>query len=89
MGSEMCIRDRPIIASVHDAGNEVNVDGITGFNINLDEKNALADGIIKLLSNKSLRSEMGKAAYAHWSDNYQFPHFKSRFMTIVRNNLLT
>jgi len=67
----------------------VNIDGTTGFNVNLDEKNMFVNALVTLLSNDALRAEMGTAAHNHWKENYQFSHFKSRFLDIIRNNLLT
>jgi len=81
-------RSIPVIASIHDAGNEVNLDGVTGFNVNLDEPDTLAAALINLLGDYELREKMGKAAHAHWDVNYQFSAFKTRFLEVVHNNIL-
>ena len=76
-------RGIPVIASTHDAGAEVNVDGVTGFNVSLDEKGMLADRLIRLLSSPQLCDEMGAAGQRRWREHFRFHAFRDRFMTIV------
>ena len=76
-------RSVPVIASVHDAGQEVNVDGETGFNVSLDRKNELADRLIELLTNADQRRRMGENGLARWREHFRFSRFKDRFLAIL------
>lgn len=70
----------PVIASVHDAGQEVNVDGVTGYNVDLDRARALEERLIYLLSNTDRAIEMGRAGLTRWQTEYRFSAFKHRFL---------
>ncbi len=73
----------PTIASVHDAGREVNVDGVTGFNVDLDRPGELSDRIICLLASEPLRRKMGEAGRRRWRENFRYASFKSRLLPLV------
>jgi phosphatidyl-myo-inositol dimannoside synthase len=72
----------PVIASIHDAGQEVNVDGETGYNVSLDRHGALGDRLVELLSSPSLLRQMGAAGRARWHELFRFSAFKRRFLPI-------
>jgi phosphatidylinositol alpha-1,6-mannosyltransferase len=74
----------PVIASIHDAGNEVNANGVTGFNVNLDDPNELADRIVELLSNPEQARAMGAAGRERWRESFRSSAFRDRFIPIVR-----
>ena len=42
----------PVIASIHDAAPEINLDGQTGYNVNMDRPAELPERIIQLLKNR-------------------------------------
>lgn len=69
----------PVIASAHDAGREVNVDGLTGYNVSLDRPGELADRLIRLLGDGALRRRMGAAGHARWREHFRFSAFEQRF----------
>jgi phosphatidylinositol alpha-1,6-mannosyltransferase len=69
----------PVIASTHDAGQEINAHGETGFNVSLDESDELANRLIELLDDATLRSRMGQAGFARWRSHFRFSAFRSRF----------
>jgi phosphatidylinositol alpha-1,6-mannosyltransferase len=73
----------PVIASIHDAGQEVNVDGQTGYNVSLDRPGELGDRLVELLSSPSLARQMGAAGRARWHEHFRFSAFKRRFLPIV------
>lgn len=73
----------PVIASIHDAGQEVNVEGETGYNVSLDRPGELGDRLVELLSSPSLLRQMGAAGQARWSEHFRFSAFKHRFLPIV------
>lgn len=71
-------RGLPVIASRHDAGQEVNVDGETGFNVDLDRPGELADRIARLLGNDALCAAMGAAGRRRWRTHFRYSAFRSR-----------
>jgi len=81
--TEAMQRSIPVIASVHDAGNQVNADGVTGFNVNLDNPAELSDALIKLLEDRRLRKKMGAAALQRWNDHFTYPAFRDRLTSIL------
>ena len=73
----------PIIASCEDAGQEINADGVTGFNIRLDRTGELAARIIELLRNPDLATQFGHQALQRWRDHFTFSRFHERFSAIL------
>lgn len=69
----------PVIASIHDAGAEVNVDGVTGYNINKDAPEELPERIIQLLQNADLAQTLGHAGQQRWRQHFRLSSFVSRF----------
>ncbi|HMO24938.1 MAG TPA: glycosyltransferase family 4 protein [Tepidisphaeraceae bacterium] len=81
-------RGVPVLASVHDAGQEVNVDGQTGYNLNLDNGlEAIADRIVTLLSSPGLVREMGEAGRQRWFEHFRYSCFRTRFSEILEGFL--
>jgi phosphatidylinositol alpha-1,6-mannosyltransferase len=78
-------RGLPVIASVHDGAREVNVDGETGFNIDLDQPEQLADRLVALLRNPPLRSRMGAAGQQRWLEHYRLSCLRSRLLPIIED----
>lgn len=72
-------RGLPVIASREDAGQEINIDGETGFNISRDSPSEIADALIELLRDPDLAQQLGMAGYARWRDHFRFAHFERRF----------
>ena len=70
----------PVIASRQDAGQEINIDGETGFNIDLGSVTELPDRIIYLLENPDLAQAMGLAGYKRWAEHFRYGAFKERFL---------
>ncbi len=73
----------PVIASVHDAGAEVNAHGESGFNVDLDQPGDLTRRLIELLGDRNKAREMGKAAQRRWTDHFRGSAFRQRFTAIV------
>ena len=73
----------PVIASIHDAGQEVNVDGQTGYNVSLDRPRELGDRLVELLSSPSLMRQLGAAGRVRWHEFFRFSAFKRQFLPIV------
>jgi phosphatidylinositol alpha-1,6-mannosyltransferase len=70
----------PVIASVHDGGQEVNVDGVTGYNVDLDRQNELAERIVYLLQNSEHALALGRAGVERWQRYFSFHSFARRFL---------
>jgi phosphatidylinositol alpha-1,6-mannosyltransferase len=77
----------PVIASVHDAGSEVNVDGQTGYNVNLDREGELAERIVHLLRNPDHAAQLGNQGRARWHEQFRYSAFRERFLPILREFL--
>lgn len=73
----------PVIASVHDAGKEVNADGETGYNVDLDRRGELGDALVTILRDEGKRRSMGHAARARWRTKYRRSAFDERFVALV------
>jgi len=73
----------PVIASIHDAGREVNVDGTTGFNVDLDQPGQLAARLVTLLSDAELRWRMSAAGQERWHGHYRLSCLRSRFLPLI------
>jgi phosphatidyl-myo-inositol dimannoside synthase len=69
----------PVIASVHDAGNEVNADGVTGFNVDLDRADDLTEKLIFLLEEPDKARAMGQAGRQRWREHFRYSAFARRF----------
>jgi phosphatidylinositol alpha-1,6-mannosyltransferase len=78
----------PVVASIHDAAPEINLDGITGYNVNLDNRSELSDRLIFLLRNPDESKKLGLQGQARWSQNFNFSSFRSRFLPLL-NEFLT
>jgi len=73
----------PVIASIHDAGNEINLDGISGYNVNLDLQYHLPEKIIEILSDPQLADFLGKQAFDRWDKFFRFSVFEQRMRGIL------
>jgi phosphatidylinositol alpha-1,6-mannosyltransferase len=74
----------PVIASTHDAGGEINLDGVTGFNVDLGRPAELGDRVIELLSDAALRRRQGEAGRQRWAEYFRYSAFRERFLGILR-----
>ncbi len=77
----------PVVASVHDAASEINVDGVTGYNVNLDNPDELPGRLVELLRSPATARSMGRAGQARWEANFCFGAFRERFSKILREFL--
>ena len=73
----------PVIASTQDAGCEVNVHGVTGYNVGIERESDLVDRVIALLADPSLARSLGANAFALWRERYRFSAFRERFLALV------
>jgi phosphatidylinositol alpha-1,6-mannosyltransferase len=77
----------PVIASVHDAAQEINLDADTGFNVNLDHPGALDDRVIHLLRNPDDADRLGLNGQRRWRDHFTYTAFARRFTPHLRQFL--
>ena len=77
----------PVIASVHDAGAEVNITGVTGFNVSLDSSDDLAVRLIELLKDRHLCGRMGGAGQQRWREHFQYAAFSRRLSALIETAL--
>ena len=68
----------PVIASIHDAGSEVNADGVTGFNVDLDKADDLTEKLIFLLEDPDKARAMGQAGRQRWREHFRYSAFARR-----------
>ena len=77
----------PVIASIHDSGGEVNADGETGYNVDIDRPDELPERIIELLKNRDKASVMGAAGQRRWMKHFRYSAFRDRFAPILHDFL--
>jgi phosphatidylinositol alpha-1,6-mannosyltransferase len=75
----------PVIGSVHDAAREVNADGVTGFNVDLDRPGELGARVVQVLSEPALGRALGQGALQRWQDEMRFARFAERFRPLLRS----
>ncbi len=73
----------PVVASVHDAGREVNVDGKTGYNVDLDRPGELAERLVALLKMPDLATRLGANGKQRWREHFRFSAFERRLQAIL------
>ncbi len=79
----------PVIATVHDAGGEVNVDGESGYNIHLERPEELPERLIELLSDPRKAVALGQRARDRWARDFRFSAFYARFSVLLEEFLDT
>lgn len=77
----------PVVASIHDAAPEVNVDGETGYNVDFARAGELADRVIHLLRDPDEAARLGANGRHRWAQEFRFSAFRERFLPIVREFL--
>jgi phosphatidylinositol alpha-1,6-mannosyltransferase len=70
----------PVIASMDDGGQEVNVDGITGFNVARSNKERLIEILVALLRDRDYARAFGEAGHTRWLQLYAFSAFRQRLI---------
>jgi phosphatidyl-myo-inositol dimannoside synthase len=77
----------PVIASIHDAGQEVNQHGETGYNVDLDKPGQLTDRLIELLRDPDRASILGENGRRRWFERFRYSAFRTRFTPILNRFL--
>jgi len=73
----------PCIAGTQDAAPEIVEQGKTGFLVDPDNIQELAETIIQLLENPLLRKQMGEAGLRRSKTCFTFDQFKARFSSVM------
>ncbi len=73
----------PVVTSDIGGSTEINVDGETGFIVPKGDAKALAEAVITILTNKSLRVKMGQAARKRVEENYSFEILTNKFLELI------
>jgi phosphatidylinositol alpha-1,6-mannosyltransferase len=76
-------RGLPVIASSADAGQEVNIDGATGYTIARDNSGRLVDAIVALLRDSDLAAKFGAAGAERWRAEFSFSAFERRLVAAL------
>ena len=74
----------PVIGSIHDAAGEINLDGVTGYNVDLGRPDELPERIIRLLKDRDLAGKLGNNGADRWANHFRFSSFRDRFLTLLR-----
>jgi phosphatidylinositol alpha-1,6-mannosyltransferase len=77
----------PVLASVHDAGQEINAHGVTGYNVDLDRSGDLVEHLVALLTDFGTARRMGEAGQARWRQHFCRSAFFRRLRPILANFL--
>lgn len=80
-------RGLPVVASRHDAGQEVNIDGETGYNVDLGNPRSLVVAVVSLLADEERRKAMGEAGRRRWRQHFRFSGFKRRLTPLLEGYL--
>jgi phosphatidylinositol alpha-1,6-mannosyltransferase len=75
----------PVVASVHDAAPEVNLDGETGYNADLARPGDLADRLVHLLRDRDLAQRLGAAGQRRWTQHFRYSSFRARFLSVLED----
>ena len=79
----------PVIASRHDAAQEIVLDGKTGYTVDLDRPRELPARLIELLGSPEMANRMGQAGQSRWKDHFTAKAFHTRFAPILNEFLAT
>lgn len=77
----------PLVASADDGGQEVNVDGVTGFNVARSDKKRLTEVLVTLLRDRDYGRTLGAAGHIRWRELYSFSAFKQRLVASTHDFL--
>lgn len=73
----------PCIGSIHDAASDVIVDGETGYLVDQSDTAGLADRIVAVLGDETLRQRLGAAGRARYERQFTYDAFKERLVSAV------
>jgi phosphatidylinositol alpha-1,6-mannosyltransferase len=68
---------KPCLAATGSAAEEIVVAGETGVLVDPDDERALAQAMIRLLSDAALATRLGQAGRVRWQQHFSLQHFQS------------
>ena len=74
---------KPIIGGNHGGTPEIVREGVTGYLVEYDQPDTIADRLIRLLQDEKLRARMGDAGRRWVEENSMFQHFRQRFAQLL------
>lgn len=74
----------PVVTSDVGGGPEINLQGQTGFVVPAKNSSAIADAVVKILTDQNLQDRLGKAARTRVEENYTYEVLINKFLEIVR-----
>jgi phosphatidyl-myo-inositol dimannoside synthase len=74
----------PVVASIHDAAPEINLHGVTGLNVDLDDPRALPSALADLLHDRDHARRLGSAGRQRWVEHFRYARFRERFAAHLR-----
>jgi len=78
----------PVVASKHDSANEINLNGYSGFNVNVySNSDELSSVLTALLKDKNRCKQIGLNGHNRWNEFYRFSKFATRFNRILDTHL--
>ena len=77
----------PVISTFEGSIPEIVINNETGFLVESQNAQMLADKIAILLKDKNLRIEMGKKGYERFINNYTLNHFENSMNNIFQTIL--
>jgi phosphatidylinositol alpha-1,6-mannosyltransferase len=77
----------PVLGSIHDAAGEIILDGQTGYVVDQDRSDELADRIIRLLREPEHARELGEAGRQRWAEHFRYGAFRERFVPLLEEFL--
>jgi phosphatidylinositol alpha-1,6-mannosyltransferase len=80
---EAMSHELPCIGSTHDAARETIEDGVSGFLVPQDDRQLLADRIVRLLSDDDLRRRMGRHGSRRARESFGYPAFRARLTSLI------
>jgi len=78
---------KPVVVSDADGPAEVTIDGVTGFIVPRGNPQAAADAILKLVKDKALRLQIGRAGRLHVLKNYTWDRSLDLMMDAYRKTI--
>jgi phosphatidylinositol alpha-1,6-mannosyltransferase len=76
-------RGVPAIASTEDAGREINLDGVTGFNVSRGDPDGMLEVLVALLRDPDLAARLGAAGHRRWREQFCFSQFDRRLQAAM------
>jgi phosphatidylinositol alpha-1,6-mannosyltransferase len=73
----------PCVGSRQDAASEIIEDGRTGYLVDQDDVAGLADRLRRLLSDPSLRAELGAHGQERWAREFTYEQFRRRLLRVL------